>query len=217
MLLSIILVWCAAVFLFMAAVMVAIPVDNPFGRFALVLVGVALLALAIYMLLLLRTNIIRIEVDSQHVKIRTPRLRGALPLFSTVRAEIPLADVASVETREEVYSSFGMTTVQRSYRIVTRDGAGILLGIMAENWGSQMPYDKAAQEIASRAHLPITDHGAVRVGGVIRAMIHDVPPWTADAMTPEESTRLHRRATLTIQFIMLLVVGTALLRACVGS
>jgi hypothetical protein len=211
------LVLCAVMFLFMAAVAVAITVDNFFGRLALLLLGLLLTVLAIYLLLLLRTLVIRVEVGPERLKVRVPRLRGPLPLLSTLRAELPYSAIASVETREEVYSSFGIVTVQRSFRVVTRDGASIPLGIMAENWGAQMPYDQLSARIAARAGIPVVERGAVRVGGIVRAIVDDLPPWTTEAMTSTESNIWRRRAAMTMQFVVFVSIATALLRSCNGS
>lgn len=212
---SAVLVFCVAMFLFMAGVAVMISVDSAGARIVLTLVALALLALACYLLLLLRTNINRIEVGPRRLKLRMVRVRGPLPLLGTIRADVPYGDIASVETREEIYSSFGLVTVLRAFSLVIREGTRLPLGVMAENWGSQLPYDEAAARIAARANVPVTDRGAVRVGGVIRTMIHDVPPWGTETMTPQESAASHRRAALTMQIVMGMVFATVALRACV--
>jgi hypothetical protein len=213
-LLSVTLVICAGVFLFMAAVAVAIRVDSLLARSALWLVALILAALAIYFLLLLHTTIIRVEVGPERVKLRMPRARGPLPLLSSIRAELPYSAILSVETREEVYNSFGLVTVQRSYSLVTRDGVRLPLGVMAENWGAQLPFDRAAAQIAARAHISLIDRGAVRVGGVLHAMIRGAPPWSTQAMTPPEAKTWQRRAAKTIQLIVLLVAAIGVLRSC---
>lgn len=213
-LLSVGLSLLSIVFLFMAAVCVAIRIDSGIGRFALTILALLLTALALYFLLLLRTTIIRIEVGPERLKLRLPLVRGPLPLLGTIRADLPYADIVTVDTRAEVYVSFGLVTVQHAYSILTRHGDRILLGVMAENWGAQMPYDEAAARIAARAELPVVDHGAVRVGGILRAMIEDVPPWSAEPMPIDDAVRWRRRAALTMQIILLLVAFTAVLRAC---
>jgi hypothetical protein len=216
-LLSVGLVFCAGLFLFMAAVAIAIRIDNLVARSAVFLLALVLVALAIYFLLLLRTTIIRIEVGPERLKLRMPGVRGPLPLLSTVRAELPYSAIASVETHEEIYNSFGLVTVQRVYSLVTRDGVRLPLGVMAENWGAQMRFDQAAAQIAVRAKTSVIERGAVRVGGVLRAMIRDVPPLSTHSMTLPETKSWHRRAAVSIQLIMLLVGATALLRSCLGS
>jgi hypothetical protein len=216
-LLSVTFVIGAGVFLFLAVVAVMIKVESLLARSALFILALGLVALAGYLLLALRINGIRIEVGPERFKLGTPRLRGPLPLLSSIRAELPYSAIASVETREEVYSSFGLVTVQRAYSVVTRDGVRLPLGIMAEHWGLQLPFDQAAARLAARARVPVVDRGAVRVGGVLRAMMRDVPPWTTEPMTVPESKAWHRRAVLTMQLIGLLVVAIAILRSCSGS
>lgn len=214
------LMFCALMFIGMAAVAIwisafaaAIHVDSVAARLALWLGALVLVLLAIYMVLLLRVTIVRIEVGPRQVSLRVVRTRGPLPC-GTIRAEVPYTAIAAVETRQEVYVSFGMATIQHAYSIVTRGGDRLVLGITAENWGMQLPFDKAAALIASRAGSTVVDRGAVRVGGVIRAMLHDVPPWDAAAMTPREHYVWRRRAALTVQLLMLLLGLTAVLRAC---
>jgi hypothetical protein len=206
---------CAFVFLAMAVFAAIIPLDNLAVRFALLLGAIVLVALAGYFLLLTRVIIIRIEVGSTHVKITTPRLRGPLPLLSTIRAELPYDEIAAVEVREEIYSSFGLAvTAQRAFSLVTRDGARLPLGVMAENWGGQLPFDEAAQRIARRAGLPLVNRGVVYVGGVTRAMISGPPPWSADSMTPAQAGAWRNRALFTAQLVLFLTGATALLRSC---
>jgi hypothetical protein len=216
-LLPILLVLGSVMFLFMAAIAVAIKVDSAVARLALMLLALLLSALAVYCLLSLRTCIVRIEVGPQRLKLRIPRMRGPLPLFGTIRAELPYAAIAAVEAREEVYDTFGLVTVLHAYSIVTRDGARILLGVMAENWGVQLPYDRAAALIAARARVALTDRGAVRVGGILRAMIRDVPPWNTAAIPAVERSAWQRRGALTMQIVLLLVAVIALLHACSQS
>jgi hypothetical protein len=210
----VLLVFSAGVFLFMAAIAFVIKVDNFVGRLALFFVGMALIVLALYFLCALFSSFNRIEVGPERLKLRLGRTRGPGPLPSFIRASIPYDAIAAVETREEVYSTFGLVTVLRVYSIVTRDGARFPLGVMAENWGLQMPYDQAAKRVAARAQTSIRDKGTVRVGGIIYATVHDVPPWSTPTMTSAESVAVHRRAVLAVQIIGLLTVFVAVLRAC---
>jgi hypothetical protein len=216
-LLSVLLVLGATVFLFLAAVAGVIDVKGILARGALLLVSLFLAALAVYFLLALSTNALRIEVGPELLKLRLPRMRGQLPLLGLIRAQLPYDAIASVERREEVYVSFGLVMVQHAFSLVTRDGARLPLGVIPENWGYQLPFDQAAQEIAERAGCSVIDRGAVRVGGVLRAMACDVPPWTIDSMLPLERKRWDRRAARTVQFLMLLLVAIFTLRACFGS
>jgi hypothetical protein len=216
-LLSVLLVAGATVFIFLAAVAGLIDVSGFLARGALLLLALFLAALAVYFLLALSTNAQRIEVGPERLKLRLPRTRGPLPLLGLIRAQLPYDAIASVERREEVYVSFGLVTVQHAFSLITRDGARLPLGVMAGNWGYQLPFDQAAQKIAERAGCSVIDRGAVRVGGVLRAMARDVPPWTIESMPALERKRWDRRATRTMQFLMLLLVAIFTLRACFGS
>lgn len=214
------LIVCACVLFGMAAFAVwisgfaSIRIDSIALRLACWIGALLLVLIAIYLLLLLRMTTIRIEVGPQQVSMRLPRTRGPLPVLGLIRADLPYSAITAVETRQEVYVSFGLTTIQHAYSIVTHGGERLLLGVMAENWGMQLPFDKAAALIASCVGKVVVDRGAVRVGGVIRVMLRDVPPWDAPAMTPAESTVWHRRAALTTQILMTLLALTAVLRAC---
>ena len=55
------------------------------------------------------------------------------------------------------------------------------------------------------------------VGGTVRAIIHDAPPWSTEAMAAPESEAWHQRAILSVQLIAVLGLAVALLRACAGS
>lgn len=213
-LLTTVFIFSAVLFIFLSAVFAAIEVDSAIGRFVLVLVALGVFLLAIYMLLLLLTMVNRVEVRSDRVLLRMARTRGVLPLPRLIRADIPYSDVRSVESREEIYSTFGLTTMLRAYSLVTRDGTRLPLGVMAENAGFQMPFDRAAALIAERAHTGIVVRGAVRVGGILHSMISDVPPWSAEPLSANELAAAQRRATITLQVIGLLVMSVALLRAC---
>ena len=175
-LLSFGLVACAAVFLTLAGLFVWLGLaDLPMlGKTALFLLAFCLVPLSAYPLLLLSALAVRIEVGPASIKLRVPRVRGPLPLIGMTHAELTYDAVLSVQCREEVYVSFGLVTVQIAYSIVTRNGNQILLGVMPQNIGAALPFDQAAEQIAARAGLGILDRGAVRVGGIIRAMVCDV-------------------------------------------
>jgi hypothetical protein len=175
--------------------------------------------LAVFFLLLLRTNVVRIEVGPERFKLRMPRVRGPVPLLGSITAELPYSAIASVETREEVYSTFGLVTEQRAYSVVTRDGVRLPLGTMVENWSAplQLRFDQAAARIAERAGTSVVERGAVLVGGTLRATIRDAPPWSTEAMTVWDTEVWHQRAITTVQVIAALGLAVALLRACIRS
>jgi len=208
------LVLCALVFLSLAALAAMIDVSPPLLRAALLLGSLILVGLALLMLLFLTATVFRIEVAPDKVRLRLPRTRGPIPLPGVIRAELPYSAIAAVERREEIYASFGVVTVQTAFSLMTRDGVRFPLGVMAENWGLQLPCDKAADLIAARAGGAVFDHGAVRVGGIVRAVVHDVPPWTTEPISAPERARWRRRGAMTVQIIMLLFAVGAIARAC---
>jgi hypothetical protein len=214
LLLGVVMIVCSAAFVAVGTILAAVPTDSLALRIVLVCLGLMVIGLAAYFVLLIHWMRNRIEVGPRAVKLRMAPTRGPLPLPRSIRAEIPYSEIAAVETREEVYSTFGLATVQRVYSMVTRDGTRFPLGLMTENWGAQLPFDQAAARIAERAHLPVVDRGAVRVGGIVRATLRDVPPWTAAPMTPAETAAWRRRAAIAVQIIGVIVIIGAMLRAC---
>lgn len=209
----------AAVFLLMAvgAVVLAVWIGGTLALVVLPLLALVLLAIAAYLALLLSSLALRIEVGPHSLKMRLPPMRGPLPLLPLIRAELPYTDVVSVERRAEIYSSFGLVTVQHAFSLVTRDGRRLALGVMAERIGHQYPIDRVAEMIAVRAGCPGIDRGAVRVGGVLRAMIDDVPPWSTESLSVSERRRWDKRAARTVTVLMLLLAAGVMLRACFGS
>ena len=87
-LLTVTFVICAAVFLFLAATLIMIDVDSVLARFALVLGALVLVALAVFFLLLLRTNIVRVEVGPGRFKLRMPRVRGQIIRVDQRRVDV---------------------------------------------------------------------------------------------------------------------------------
>jgi hypothetical protein len=211
------LVFCAGVFLALAALAVLgamREVDNGLGSAALAAAALALVALAAFTLLFLSANLVRIEVGPQTVKLRLPRLRGPMPLPSLIRAEIAYRDIAAVEHREEIYESLGLVTVQDAYSLVLRDGTRVPLGVLSEHWTKPLPLVEAAGRIAQRAGCSVRDRGAVRVGGVVRGIIHDAPAWGNETMTVAERKLWHAHATRSIRVLGILLAVLALARAC---
>jgi hypothetical protein len=210
------LIACAMVFLILAGFFLLIGLGHlpVLGEAALVLLALGLVMLSAYLLLLLVVLAVRIEVGPQSVRLRLPRTRGPLPLIGMIHADLTYDAIASVERREEVYVSFGIVTVQMAYSLVTCDGCRLLLGVMSRNWGTALPLDKAAEKIAAHVGRSIVDHGAVRVGGIIRAMVRDLPPWNTAAMPIKEQNHWEWRGALTVQLLMVLLGFVVLLRAC---
>jgi hypothetical protein len=161
------------------AVFVASRVDFIPARIILILWALGVVAIGIYLLLLLNTLALRIELGPERLKLRLPRMRGHLPLPGLIRAELPYEAVASVQRRAEIFSSFGDAKLQRAFSLVTRDNGRLQLGFIVENAAFQYPFDRVADAIAARTACPNLERGPVRVGSVFRAMIHGMPEWSS--------------------------------------
>jgi hypothetical protein len=142
-------------------------------------VAVFCLAVAVYLLLCLNAMALRIELGPRRMKLRLPRLRGHLPLPGLIRADLPYDAVASVQHRVEFYGGEASGRRQHAFSLVTRDGDRFLLGFMVEGAPFQYPLGRTATLIAERAGCPAITRGAVRIGGVLHAMLHGAPDWSA--------------------------------------
>ena len=149
------LVLAGMVFLSLALVMVYVDVANPLGRLALWGAALGLAAMALYFLLLAAALTMRVEVAPDALRLRIPRWQSVLPWFPWIRAGIPYADIAAVETRDEVYSSFGLTSVQTAYSIATKAGRRIVLGFTSPLATWNYPFDEAAARIARNATVTV--------------------------------------------------------------
>jgi len=205
----------ALVFFFLALVMLFISVGNVLGKLAMVAIALALALLAAYFLLILSTLAMRVEVGPSQVCFRVPNWRGGVVAWLPwVRAALPYSEIASVETRDEVYSSFGMTSVQTAYCVVSKEGRRIVFAYTSPlaNWNYQ--FADAAKLIADRASIPLNDRGAVRAGGIIRAVIRGTPSWDTPSMSPEERVEAGNKAARAMQLAFVVVVIALSIRAC---
>ncbi|HEV7463246.1 MAG TPA: hypothetical protein VGN85_04965 [Methyloceanibacter sp.] len=213
-LLAPLLVLAGVVFLFLALVMVYVDVANLPGRLAFWGAALGFAAMAIYFLLLAASLALRVEVAPDALRLRIPRWQGVLPWFPWIRAAIPYADIAAVETRDDVYSSFGLTSVQTVYSVATKAGRRIVLGFTSPLATWNYPFDEAAARIARNAGVAVTDRGAVEVGGIIRSIIKGTPPWSAERIGADGRATARRRAALAMQIAFAMVVVAVALRAC---
>jgi hypothetical protein len=208
------LVLAGVVFLFLALVMVYVDVANLPGRLALWGAALGFAAMAIYFLLLAAALAMRVEVAPDALRLRIPRWQGVLPWFPWIRAAIPYADIAAVETRDDVYSSFGLTSVQTVYSVATKAGRRIVLGFTSPLATWNYPFDEAAARIARNAGVAVTNRGAVEVGGIIRSVIKGTPPWSAPSIGADGRATARRRTALAMQIAFAMVVVAVALRAC---
>ena len=154
-------------------------IDFRLVRIALILLALCVATIAIYLLLLLYTLALRIELGPERLKLRLPRMRGHLPLPGLIHAELPYEAIASVQHRAEIFSGFGGARVQHAFSLVTRDNGRLPLGFIVENAALQYPFGRVADAIAARATCPRVERGPVRVGSIFGAMIRGMPEWSA--------------------------------------
>jgi hypothetical protein len=175
------LILCTLLLLCWAAgvVLLAGIIDFTLVRIGLILVALCVATIAVYLLLLLYTLALRIELGPERLKLRLPRMRGHLPLPGLIRAELPYAAIASVQRRAEIFSGFGGARIQHAFSLVTRDNGRLTLGFMIQGAAFQYPFDRVAKMIAARAVCPEIESRAVHIGGALGAMIHGTPAWSS--------------------------------------
>jgi hypothetical protein len=173
------LVLCAALMLAWAAAacFAANFIDRAAAWIGLIPAALFCVLIAIYLLLSLNAMAFRIELGRERVKLRLPHLRGHLPLPGLIRAELPYDAIASVQYRIEVFGGAGRR--QHAFSLVTRDGDRFALGFIIEGAPFQYPLGRTAALIAERAGCPVITRGAVRIGGLLHAMLHGAPDWNA--------------------------------------
>lgn len=131
--------------------------------------GVLALAFTVLMGVLLQQLIhavrTRVVIDGQSTKLTVPDAgrRGPLFLFRYLTRDIPHADIASVETRSEVYGGSLAPVLLKSTRLSTKSGQQVVLGYTNVNdLDDQIPYPAIGAEIAKRAGVDVKDFGVVR-------------------------------------------------------
>jgi hypothetical protein len=206
----------ALVFFFLAFVLVYASADNSLAKLAFAAIALVLAALAVYFLLILTMLGQRVEVAPDAVRLRVPNWRGGvMPWFPWIRTTIPYADIAAVECREEVNSSFGIIMMQKAYSLVTRTGRRIVFGYTSPLTTANFPYPEAAARIARKAGVAVRDRGAVRSGGVTPAIVKGYPDWSTPPMSEEERAGALVATRRAMLYAFLLAVIALSIRACV--
>lgn len=149
-----------------------------------------------------------------HATIYAGQLTGFLPgrrgFVPHEREELAVAirDIDRIETREEIFSSLGVTTAQRAYEIVMKDGGRIFLG--ADR--AMLPAHFRA--IVERLGKPVTDRGMVDGdAGFLLAAGVKVPDWTAAPLDPAEAGRRIKASNRTPALLLIAAAFTILTRA----
>ncbi|WP_088348788.1 MULTISPECIES: hypothetical protein [Rhodomicrobium] len=115
-----------------------------------------------------------------------PNWRGPTPFFPYTECEVPYKDLASVETRGEIYRYLVLPVIVQSACLVRKDGKRLTLGYVRENpEDPSMPFHTIAEQIARRAGVPLVHKGIVEGNSGLRALIQDEPGWDAPQLAPE--------------------------------
>lgn len=183
-------------------------------------VGLAVLALAftalMFWLLVIMMFSLRasVQLGEKDVFMTLPAGRGPTPMLIYKSYKLHYADIASVETRRELYGGSLVPVMMHGARLIMKDGSIIKLGYDAEaNNDQAFPYIEIAHAIASHAGVPVLDRGHVRRSYASK-MLGFIAPADA-AVTEDEIAAVnagHNRFILflTIALSMLVVAGLAM-------
>jgi hypothetical protein len=140
-----------------------------------------------------------------------PRRRSFAP---SDRNELSVAirDIDRIETREEVFSSLGVTTSQRAYELVMTDGARHFLGA---DRAMLPPHFKT---IVERLYKPVIDRGMVDgdAGFLLIAGVK-VPDWSAPSLAPADIDRRIKARNRTPVLLLIAAAFTILARFVSGG
>lgn len=139
-----------------------------------------------------------------------PRRRGFV-MGERTELSVTIADIDRIETREEMFSSLGVTTSQRAFELVMANGARLFLGadraMLPAHFGRIV--ERLGKEIADRGMVD-GDAGFMLVAGV------KVPDWTAPSLTPADIDR-HIRARNRTPVLLLIAAGFTILARFMGG
>ena len=135
-----------------------------------------------------------VDLGPEKVRLVLPNWRGPTPFFPYSEVEVPYKDLAGVETRSEIYRYFVLPVIVQSACLVHKDGGRLTLGYVSENPSDPpMPFHTIAEDIASRAGVPLVQRGVVEGNTGLRALIQDEPGWDAPQLEQERLEALRRR------------------------
>ncbi len=116
-----------------------------------------------------------------------PRRRGFV-IGAREELSVSLQEIDRIETREEIFSSLGVTTGQRAYELALKDGRRIFLGADRDMLPAR--FRRIVEGVAARTHAPIVDRGMVDgdPGFMLVAGVK-VPDWTAPPLAQADAAR----------------------------
>jgi hypothetical protein len=143
--------------------------------------------------------------------VTTGHTRLLVPRFRTI--VLPVAEIRSVERRDEITRMLGLSTQRESLSIVTAAGERIGLFSNTTMAVNKLPLAEIASAIAAAAEVPVTDDGTVLVRGA--GLYGDASSsWTETPLDPARAAKAKNTAALTLQILVGAMLLIAVLRAC---
>jgi hypothetical protein len=143
-------------------------------------------------------------VPGGHNLLLVPRLRAV---------RLPVAEIQSVERRQEVARSFGLSSLRDALSVVTTNGERIGLFSTADTALIKLPLPAIAGAIAAAAGVAVTDDGTVvtKASGLYGEASSS---WTEKPLDAPAANKARRAAAVTLQIVVGLVMLTFVVRAC---
>jgi hypothetical protein len=163
--------------------------------FAMFMIGAILLFYA--GIFLFAASHSEVHIGDDKAVLVLPNWRGPTPFFPYTECRVAFQDLAAVETRSEVYRYLVIPVIVRSACLVRKDGVRLTLGYVQEDpqdpW---IPFHTIAEQIATKAGVPIVDRGIVECQPGLRALIQDEPGWDAPAIAAERLEKVRKAEKL---------------------
>jgi hypothetical protein len=160
--------------------------------FVMCLAGLALLFYAT--IFLFAASHMEVRLGAEKAIFVLPDWHGPTPLLPYFEYHIPYADIASVETRGEIYRYFILPVIVQSACLVRKDGKRITLGYVRDHSEDpSMPFPAIAESIAKKAGVALIRRGFVEGNQGLRALIQEEPGWEAPELPSERLIALRKR------------------------
>lgn len=133
----------------------------------------------------------KVKLGPEAMVMTLPNWRGPTPYVPYTRSILHYGDIASIETRGEIYKYYVLPIAARCLTVMRKDGRRVQIGYTRENAGENaFPYAELADELSKRTGLPITDRGTVAGGTRLRALLHNEPSYDAPSISESEAAKL---------------------------
>ncbi|MDZ7626930.1 MAG: hypothetical protein U5J99_00830 [Parvularculaceae bacterium] len=145
-----------------------------------------------------------------HLSGFLPRRRGFV-IGDPKEMKVSLGDIDRIETRDELFSSLGVTTGQRAYELVLKDGARIFLG--ADRDMLPAHFGRIVEAITARSHARLVDRGMIDgdAGFLLVAGVK-VPDWSAPPLQPSDAERRMKARNRTPALLLIAAAFVVLAR-----